>query len=127
MSDQGLTPTAAVELGRTFRFVRQAKDLTLREAAAASRVSMQYIMNIEQGSRPNVSEAIFKRLGTGYLLTTDIVDNLLLKARVLSALERRGLDPAQQSVAWKRLEAVLVDLDVNIQEGVREMVATLYG
>ncbi len=45
----------------------------------------------------------------------------------MSALERRGLDSVQQAMAWKRLESVLIELGVDIQEGVRKMVATLYG
>lgn len=125
--DQGLTPAAAKELGRTYRFIRQARELTLREAAKASGMSTQYVMNIELGQRPNVSEPFLRKLGRGYGLPTTVVDNLLLRARISSALERRGLDTAQQTVAWKRVESTLTEFGVDMAEGVREMVATLYG
>ena len=124
---QGLTAVAAHELGRTFRFSRTASELTLREAAKTCGMSMQYVNNIEQGSRPNVSEPFLRKLGQGYGLPMSVVDNLLLRARIMSALERRGLDSVQQAIAWKRLESVLIELGVDMQEGVREMVATLYG
>lgn len=125
--DSGLTPAAAQELGRTYRFVRQAREMTLREASKASGMSMQYVMNIEQGSRTNVSEPFLRKLGAGYRLAPTSVDNLLLRARIVSALERRGLDAAQQMVAWRRTEAALAELGIDTQEGVREMVAALYG
>jgi hypothetical protein len=41
--DQGFTPSAALALGRAFRFVRQAREMTLREAAKAAGVSVQYV------------------------------------------------------------------------------------
>ena len=125
--DQGMTPAAAKELGRAFRFVRQAHDMTLRDAAKVSGVSVQYILNIEQGSRSNISEDVLRRMGQGYQMAPRVVDNMLLKSRVISALERRGLDAAQQNIAWKRLETTLIELGVDMQEGVREMVSALYG
>lgn len=75
----------------------------------------------------NVSEEVLRRLGQGYLITPGVVDNLLLKGRVMSALERRGLDQAQEAVAWKRLESALGELGFDMAEDVRAMVSALYG
>jgi len=124
--DNGLTSAAAREMGEEFRAVRKLRDLTLREAAKASGVSMQYVMNIEQGSRPNVSEPFVRKLGDGYRLAPAVVANLLLKARVMSALERRGLDSEQQTAAWKRMESRLIELGLDMRGGVREMVTALF-
>ena len=124
--DQGLTPTAAKELGRAFRFARLARDITLRESAKRSGVSVQYILNIEQGSKFSVSESILRKLGRGLGLPPVTMDNLLLRARVLSALERRGLNPDQRAIIWTSLEIKLRELDIDVRESVREMVAELY-
>ena len=124
--DNGLTSAAAREMGEEFKAFRKLRDLTLRAAAKASGVSMQYVLNIEQGSRPNVSEPYVRKLGDGYGLSPIVVGNLILKARVMSALERRGLDSEQQTVAWKRMESTLIELGLNLQGGVRQMFTDLY-
>lgn len=124
--DPVLTPAAAKELGRAYRFVRQARGMTVRGAEQASGVSYQYVADIESGARPSVREHHLRQLAQGYLVPTAIVDNLLFKARIMSALERRGLDAAQQAVAWKRVESTLMEFGVDVQEGVRDLVATLY-
>lgn len=125
--DQALTQSAAKELGRAFRFVRQAKQVTLRDAAKLCGVSSQYIMNVEQGSRLSVSDDVFKKLGAGYHMPEETVANLLLKARVMTALERRGLDAPQRAVAWRGLEMKLAELDIDPEDGIKKMVTGLYG
>jgi transcriptional regulator with XRE-family HTH domain len=124
--DQGLTPTCARELGRAFRFARLAREITLREAAKRSSVSTQYILNIEQGSKVNVSEEVLRKLSRGLGVPPVTTDNLLLRARVLSALERRGLNMDQRGIIWTSLEQRLKELDIDVRESVRDMVAELY-
>jgi transcriptional regulator with XRE-family HTH domain len=125
--DQGFTPSAALALGRAFRFVRQAREMTLREAAKAAGVSVQYVMNIEMGQRVNVSGEIIRKIARAYQIDAAVLENLLLKARMMSALERRGLDAAQQAVVWRRLNATLTELGFDTQESVLGMVSALYG
>lgn len=124
--DQGLTQTAARELGRAFRFARLAREITLREAAKRSSVSVQYILNIEQGTKFSVSEEVFRKLGKGLGVPPATMDNMLLRARMLSALERRGLNADQRGIIWTTLEIKLKELDIDVRESVREMVAELY-
>jgi transcriptional regulator with XRE-family HTH domain len=125
--DSGLTPAAAKDLGRAFRHMRKAWDLTYRDAAKASGVSAQYIMNVDHGQKANVSEAVYRAMATAYKLPPDKLDNLLLRARLLSALERRGLTLEQSHTLLERLsQSALrmgIDLETDITEDLRPMYA----
>lgn len=124
--DQGLTPAAAKELGRAFRKARNTREWSMREAAKACGVSVQYILNIETGTRTNVSEEILHKIGDGYRIGSNAMANHLFRARTVSALERRGLNQAQQTVAWKRLEAALVELGFDMKASVADIVDEWY-
>lgn len=65
-------------LGASCRKARQARELSLRAAAAATGVSDRYILEIEQGRR-NPSLGILERLAAGYGTT---VGRLLRDAKI---------------------------------------------
>jgi transcriptional regulator with XRE-family HTH domain len=93
-----LTVDAAKDLGRGLRFMRHARNLTLRDVSRRAELSAQYVQNLERGERPNASEEAYMRLARGYDIPEAVVSDLLLKARVMSALEQRGLD--RESQRW---------------------------
>lgn len=122
-----LTPDASRDLGRSLRFLRHAKNLTLRDVAKVAGLSAQYVQNIERGERSSASEDAFERLARGYGIEQSIVADLVLKARIMSALERRGLDADQRGFAWRGLEPRLAEVGLNLRTDVAKLVADLIG
>ncbi len=120
-----LTPGAAKELGRGFRFMRHARNLTLRDVARRAELSAQYIQNIERGERLNASEDAFERLARGYEVPQSVVDDLVLKARVIAALEQRGLDAEQQTFIWRGVEQRLAEIGVDIKTDLAKVVTDM--
>ena len=123
----GITPTAAKDLGRQYRFVRQAHELTLRDAAKASGVSFSYVVNIEMGTRTNVSEEAYRKYGLSLQIPSPTIENMLLQARIMSALELRGLDSASRRVVWGAVADRLRELDIDVRAGFRSMIEELVG
>lgn len=122
-----LTTTAAKELGRGLRFMRHARNLTLRDVAKRAELSAQYVQNIERGERLGASEDAYTRLARGYEIPVEIVDDLLLKARVVSALEQRGLDDKQQTFVWRGVEQRLTEIGVDVKTDISKVVAGMIG
>jgi transcriptional regulator with XRE-family HTH domain len=125
--NQGLTPTAAKELGRSLRFVRQAREMSLREAAKASGVSYQYIMDIELGMRGNPTDDIYYRLASALRIPTPTIDNLLLRGRIASALELRGLNLDQRNIVWTAVELRLTELGIDVKGSLRDVIVGIVG
>lgn len=122
-----LTAAAAKDLGRGLRFLRHAQSLSLRDVAKRAELSAQYVQNIERGERLNASEEAFDKLARGYEVPTVVVDDLLLKARVLSALEQRGLSDDQQTFVWRGVEQRLAEVGVDIKTDIARIVAGMVG
>lgn len=122
-----LTPDASRDLGRSLRFIRHAKNQTLREVAKAAGLSAQYVQNIERGERGSASEDAYERLARGYGIDFSIVRDLVLKAQVLSALERRGLDADQRAFTWRGVEPRLAEVGLNLRTDVAKLVAEIIG
>ena len=122
-----LTPTAAKELGRAFRFFRHAGNLSLRDVAKRAGLSAQYVQNIERGEKFNASTDVFTRLARGYELPAAVIDNLVLKAEVMSALERRGLDQESAEFIWRGVEQRLGEKGVEYRTDLVEVVSTMIG
>jgi len=132
-----LTPGEAREFGETLRIIREALHMTFRrvdEASVASggtRVSYQYLKNIEEGTRPardgNVttvepSEAVILQLQRLYRLPDRSLDDLLLRARVRSALNQRGISKSDTDSAWKMLATRLGELGTPIHTDRGELI-----
>lgn len=122
-----LTPDASRDLGRSLRFIRHAKNLTLRDVAKAAGLSPQYTQNIERGERGSASEDAYERLARGYAIDYTIVQDLVLKAQIMSALERRGLDADQRSFVWRGVEPRLAEVGLNLRTDVAKLVAEIIG
>ncbi|MEI6358522.1 MAG: helix-turn-helix transcriptional regulator [Verrucomicrobiota bacterium] len=122
-----LTTSAAKELGRGLRFLRHAQNLTLRDVSKRSGLSPQYVQNIERGERVGTTDEAFEKLAAGYGVPFDIVSDLLLKARVVSALDARGLDPEAQGFIWRGVEQRLSERGVAIRTDIATIVASLIG
>lgn len=99
-----LSPSAAKELGRTLRFVRTARELTLRDVANGAGLSPQYVYNIERGQRVNVAEDAYLRLGTPLAVPEEVLRDLLLRARIVSLLEQHGLAADDVAFIWRGVE-----------------------
>lgn len=122
-----LTANAARELGKGLRFLRHANNLTLRDVAKRAGMSAQYVHNIERGERVNASDEAFEKLAIGYEIPLPIVSGLLLKARIISALEMHGLAPEQQTFIWRGVEQRLTEMGVDIKTDVARVVAGMLG
>lgn len=120
-----LTPAAAKELGRGLRFMRHGRNLTLRDVAKRSELSAQYVQNIERGERLNASDESFEKLARGYEVPFEVVADLLLKARIVAALEQRGLTPDQQTFVWRGIEQRLSEQGLDIKTDVAAVVANM--
>lgn len=122
-----LTVTAAKELGRNLRFVRHARNLTLRDIARSASLSPQYVQNIERGERTTVSEDAYVRFARALSIPEDIVLDLIMRARIQSALERRGLSPDQVLFVWRGVEQRLAEQGIDLRTDISKVVVDILG
>lgn len=120
-----LTITAAKELGRALRFVRHARNLTLRDAGRSAALSPQYVQNIERGERTSVSEDAYVRLGKALGVPPDVLLDLILRARVQSALEIRGLAPEHVTFVWRGVEQRLAEVGIDLRTDLSRVVTDI--
>lgn len=132
-----LTQTEAREFGRALRFIRDARRMPLREVSQATEISYQYLHNIEVGIRTNKdsgavtpvdpSPDILEKLQRAYRLSNRALDDLLLRARVRSALDLRGISKSDADAAWRMLETRLGELGTPIRTDLAVLVAGILG
>lgn len=122
-----LTEVAARDLGKGLRFLRHARDLTLRDVATRAGLSAQYIQNVERGERVNASDETFEKLARGYEVPASLINDLLLKARVHSDLERHGLTAEQVAFVWKGVEMRLLEVGVNLRTDLAKVLTEMIG
>ena len=122
-----LTIEEARELGRALRFIRDARQKPLREVSEATGISYQYLHNIEDGSRTGVSGDIVHRLQLAYRLPDHALDDLLLRARVRSALSLRGISPSDSDAAWRMLQTRLGELGTPVHTDFSSLIADILG
>jgi transcriptional regulator with XRE-family HTH domain len=122
-----LTVAASRELGKGLRFLRHAQNLTLRDVAKRSGLSPQYIQNIERGERTNASDEAYEKLALGYEVPLVIIRGMLLKANIVSALERFGVDEANQAFIWRGVEQRLAEIGVDTKTDLARVVAEMLG
>jgi transcriptional regulator with XRE-family HTH domain len=100
-----LTQAEAREFGRALRFIRDARRMPLRAVSLETGISYQYLHNIEAGDRTGFSDELVLGLQRAYRLPDRALDDLLLRARVRSALDQRGspsLTPTPRGGCWRR-------------------------
>ena len=117
-----LTISAAKELGRSLRFVRHAKTMTLRDIGRASGLSPQYVQNIERGERTSVSEDAYLRFAEAVGITNAEILDFILRARVQSDLEKRGLSPEHVTFVWRGVEQRLAEVGVDLRLDLTQIV-----
>jgi transcriptional regulator with XRE-family HTH domain len=132
-----LTQAEAKEFGRALRFIRDARRLPLREVSQVTEISYQYLHNIEVGTRVNKetgavtpvdpSPDILEKLQRAYRLSDRGLDDLLLRARVRSALDMRGISKSDADAAWRMLETRLGELGTPIHTDLAQLVAGILG
>lgn len=120
-----LTIAAAKDLGRALRFVRHARDMTLRDAARGAALSPQYVQNIERGERTSVSEDAYLRLGKSIGVPPEVLLDLILRARVQSALELRGLAPENVTFVWRGVEQRLAEVGIDLRTDLTRVVTDI--
>jgi len=109
-----LTGEAAKELGRALRLIRHTRQITLRDASRAAGLSPQYINNIERGERATVSRDAFDRLTKGLGGPQEVYDDLVVRARIDSALAERGLSSEDRAFIWRGVEQRLAERGVKL-------------
>lgn len=109
-----LTAGAAKDLGRALRLIRHTRQVTLRDAAATAQLSPQYINNIERGERQTVSREAFSNLAKALGGPPEVYEDLMLRARIDSALEERGLDAEARAFVWTGVEQRLKERGVRL-------------
>jgi transcriptional regulator with XRE-family HTH domain len=122
-----LTTTAAKELGRSLRFFRHARSLTLRDVARSAGLSSQYVQNIERGERGTVSEGAYTRFAKALAIPDEVVLDLIMKARVHSALEQRGLATDQVVFVWRGVEQRLAEQGIDLRTDISKVVVDIIG
>lgn len=105
-----LSDAAAKELGRALRLIRNTQRITLRDTARQASLSPQYINNIERGERRTISDDAFERLTSALDVPRAVFDDLVLRARVTSALDARGLSAEQTAFIVKGMEQRLAEI-----------------
>lgn len=120
-----LSRETAAEIGRNFRFLRHAREMTLRDVSKTAGISPQYLQNIEAGIRTAVSREVWLRLGGCYGVDENVTKDLLLKAAVLTALEERELSPEQRMAGWNALIAGLAAVGVRVETDISREVSKL--
>lgn len=120
-----LTTEAAKDLGRALRFIRQARSLTLRDVARGAGLSAQYVQNIERAQRTTVSEEAYMRLARPLGLPESVIADLLLRARVQSALAQRGLAQDQVGFIWRGVEQRLGEVGFDLQTDLTKIVVDI--
>jgi len=132
-----LTQAEAREFGRALRFIRDARRMPLRAVSLETGISYQYLHNIEVGTRVNKetgavtpvdpSPDILEKLQRAYRLSDRGLDDLLLRARVRSALDMRGISKSDADAAWRMLETRLGELGTPIHTDLAQLVAGILG
>lgn len=120
-----ITETAAKELGRSLRFIRQARSLTLRDVARRAQLSPQYIAQVELAQRTGVSEEALRRLATPLGIPESVIADLLLRARVQSALETRGMSPEHVTFVWRGVEQRLAEVGIDMKTDISKVVVDI--
>ena len=122
-----LSQPEAREFGRALRFIRDARRMPLREVSKATEISYQYLHNIEEGSRTGFSDDIVVRLQRAYRFPARSLDDLLLRARVRSALAQRGISASDSDAVWRMMESRLGELGTPINTNLAALVADILG
>jgi transcriptional regulator with XRE-family HTH domain len=122
-----LTPEETREFGDALRFIRSARRMTLRETSQTAGISYQYLHNIEEGTRTGFSEDIVLKLQRVYRLPDHALDDLLLRARVRSALGHRGISRSDADAAWRLMETRLGELGTPVHTDLAQLVAGVLG
>lgn len=118
-----LSPHAARDFGRALHTIRVVQKRTLLDAAKVSGLSPQYLQNIEAGRKTNLTPTSLEALPRAYAIPSAMAENLWLRARVMGALEERGLDTAQRLHVWRAAESRLDELGFEV----RDMMARFLG
>jgi transcriptional regulator with XRE-family HTH domain len=118
-----LATAEILDLGRALRFIRSARRQTLREVSEATGISYQYLHNIEEGTRAGDSEAILDKLQRAYRLPDHALADLLLRARVRSALALRGISSGDSDAAWRMLQTRLGELGTPVHTDLSSLIA----
>ena len=122
-----LTPGAAHDFGRGLQFVRRAQQRTLADAGRDGGISAQYLQNIESGRKVNLTDDAFNHLIAAYRVPAEVIENQWLKARILTALDERGLDDKQRDIVWRAVESRLDELGYHMRDQLARTVQELLG
>lgn len=105
-----LSDSAARELGRALRLIRNTQRITLRDTARRSGLSPQYINNIERGERRTISADAFERLSGALEAPPAVFADLVMRSRVASALSERGLSAEHATFVMKGVDQRLAEI-----------------
>lgn len=120
-----ITEGAARELGRSLRFIRQARSLTLRDVARGAGLSSQYLGQIELAQRLGISAEALMKLAKPLEVPESVIEDLLLRARVQSALETRGLSTDDVTFVWKGVEQRLAERGFDLRTDMAKIVTEI--
>lgn len=118
-----LTPSAAGDFGRTLRFLRHGRNMTLADLAKKSGVSIGYLQNIETGVRRDPGEETCLGLARGLGIDEGTFLDLMLRAQIISALERRGISSDTAAFVWRGIEQRLDEAGVQVTVKLEEIIA----
>jgi hypothetical protein len=83
------------------------------------------VHNIERGERATVSEDALSRLTGALAVPESVVADLVLRARVQSALEQRGLGAEQVKFVWRGVEQRLAESGFDVRVDLAKVVTDI--
>lgn len=117
--------SASQEFGRALKTIRRIRGWTGDEAAKRAEISRAYLIQIEAGMRDNPSDDVVARLHRGYGIEPDRMADLLLRWRVMAALEERGMTDEHRAFVWAGMASRVHELKLDIQTDPNEIVAAI--
>lgn len=99
--------------------------MTLRDVAKGSGLSPQYLGQIELAQRLGISEEALRRVAKPLGVSEDVISDLLLRARVHSALETRGLGGDDVAFVWRGIEQRLAERGIDLRTDISKIVTEI--
>lgn len=93
---------------RTIKRVRGVVDMDIARKAGVSRVYLNELLN---ATRTNPSPRVLEGLRDALGIPDELYRDLLLRLRIMDALEEHGLDEQQRAFVWRGVVQRLEEID----------------
>ena len=109
-----LAPSSARWLGHRLGLLRLGRSMTYRDLRRAGGPSTQYAQQIIAGLRCAVTDEEYGRLARAVGMPGPMLADHLLRVRIMSALEWRGIAQPDRDFVWTGIEQRLAERGVRL-------------